>query len=57
MTIICDDEEAGHDVNDPPECADTSNRICLTVSLTNLLTEGLCPNPPPLLHQYHLFWK
>ena len=44
------DEEAGDDMNHPPEGADGSNRICLTVRLTNLLSEGLCPYSPPFLH-------
>ena len=48
--IVNDYHEAGDDMNHPPECADGSNRICLSVSLTNLLTEGLCPYSPPLSH-------
>ena len=50
MAVVDDDEETGHDVNGPPECANGSNRICLTVRLTNLLSEGLCPYSPPFLH-------
>ena len=45
-----DDEETGHDVNGPPECANGSNRICLSVSLSDFLAERLGPYSPPFLH-------
>ena len=50
MTVVNDDKEAGHDVDRPPEGADTCYDVCFLVGLTDLLTEGLCPYSPPSLH-------
>ena len=54
-----DDEEAGHDVDGPPEGADTCHDVCFLVGFTYFLAEGLCPYSPPLTQRrlqdsYHL---
>ena len=48
MTVVDDDEEAGYDVDGPPEGTNTCHDVCFLVSLAYLLAERLCPYTPPL---------
>ena len=36
----------------PPKSTDNSNSVCLFVGLSYFLTQTLCPDSPPLLHNH-----
>ena len=54
MCVAYDDHKASENMNDPPECSDSSYYIRLFICLSYFLAKRLCPDSPPFLkHASH----
>ena len=54
MCVAYDNHKASENMNEPPECAYSSDYIRLFICLSYFLAKRLCPDTPPLLkHVFH----